>query len=59
MSRMTFEEFMREVDRYLLLRYDLTSDDLDDWRYRQDYEEGVLPKTSASRAYRNARGFGH
>lgn len=57
MARTSFEDFMRQVDHHLLKRCGMTSMDIDDWRYRDDYEDGVSPSRSAGRALRYAKGY--
>lgn len=52
---MDYETWKRMVDAEIQKRCGLSADDLDDWRYRADYEEGVTPKRCAARAIRNAK----
>jgi hypothetical protein len=51
----TFEDWMKEVDGWLLLRCGLTHDDLPDWRYYDDYEDGVKAWRSAAKAIKYAQ----
>ena len=44
-----------QVDREILAKCGMHADDLDDWCYRSDYEDGVTPKRCAARAIRNAK----
>jgi len=52
---MEFEAWMRKVDAELVKRCGLQSSDIDDWRYRDDFENRVTPARSAARALRNAK----
>lgn len=52
--KLSFDEWMTEVDRYLRERHGVESGDIDDWKYRDDYDEGISPMASARRALRNA-----
>lgn len=54
MPKQTFEEWMKQVDVELLAQCHLASGDLPDWRYYDDYEDGVTPKRSAKRAIKYA-----
>jgi hypothetical protein len=49
-----WETWMDEVNRYLEERHDVHSLDIDDWRYRDDFDDGLSPMQSARRALRNA-----
>ncbi len=51
----SFEQWKRQVNVALILKCGLGCDDIDDWIYRDDYDNGVSPKRSAARAYRNAK----
>lgn len=53
--RQSFEEWMRAVDAEIERRVHLSASDIDDWRYRDDYDEGLTPKRSAARAIANAK----
>lgn len=52
---MTFEQFMAAVDNAIRKACGLTSGDLDDWTYRDDFANRVSPERSAGRAIRNAK----
>lgn len=54
--RIEFTAWKREVDRIMQALCGLTADDIDDWRYSADYEEGRSPGASARRAIKNAGG---
>jgi len=45
-----FREWMREVDAYLEQRLGMSSDDLPDWLYRDDYDDGLSPEEAAENA---------
>jgi hypothetical protein len=51
----TFEEWKRLVEMVVQAKTGMSCDDLDDWRYVADFEEGVTPRQSAARAIRNAK----
>jgi hypothetical protein len=53
-NRMTFEDWMKAVDREISDKIGLTSDDLPDICYRDMYDDGDSAKTVAKRAIRNA-----
>jgi hypothetical protein len=50
----TFEEWMKEVDRVIMEKVFLTSDDLPDCCYRDWYEDGVSVRNAANRAIKSA-----
>jgi hypothetical protein len=52
---MSFELWMHRVNVELVKLCGMRADDIDDWRYRDDYEDGKTPETSARRALRNAK----
>lgn len=54
MPRKTFEEWMKEVDTILMRTCYLSSADLPDCCYRDWYDQGVTPRSAASRAKKNA-----
>jgi hypothetical protein len=52
----TFEQWKQQVDLEVRVRCGgLSADDLDDWRYTDDWREGLSPKRSAARAIKNAK----
>lgn len=55
MKARSFEEWMREVNAALLALCGMCADDLPDWRYADDWREGVNPGRSARRAIRYAK----
>jgi len=52
---MSYDLWMKAVNLEIRRRTGMTADDLDDWRYRADYEEKRTPKQTAARAIRNAK----
>jgi hypothetical protein len=54
MTKRTFEQWMLLVDTLITERCGLSAYDLPDQCYRLWYDEGVSPKTAASRAMRYA-----
>ena len=54
MKLLSWSKWMKEINDYLEKRHGLHSLDLEDWRYRDDYDEGISPMQSARRALRNA-----
>ena len=52
--KLDWDGWMAEVDRYLEERHGLHSLDIDDWRYADDYLEGISPMQSARRALKNS-----
>lgn len=55
MSKLTFEEWMQKVNEDLVRLCSMGSDDLPDWRYRDDYDDGMTPLRSALRAIKYAQ----
>lgn len=54
-EKLTFEDWLKEVDEILWSRFGLPShDDLPDCCYRDWYDSGVSPLRAAARAVRNA-----
>jgi hypothetical protein len=51
----SFEAWKRLVDAAILKKCGMTADDIDDWRYKADFDEGVSPARCAARAIRNAK----
>jgi hypothetical protein len=47
---MTFDEFMKKVDANLSRWYGIVSADIDDYCYRDAYEDGESPVRTASLA---------
>lgn len=57
-TELTWTAWMKKVDEHIAVRCGgLTSADLDDWRYRDDFEDGLTPGTSANKAINNAGGL--
>ena len=54
MTRMTFSEWMRKVDEILNRKCGLDSRDLPDVCYRDMYDDGMSPRSAASKALRAA-----
>jgi len=52
--KMTFEAFMICVNAELRAKCGMDSDEIDDWSYRSDFDNGVAPKRCAARAIKNA-----
>lgn len=54
-SRITsFDHYMTTVDREIYARTGLTSSDLEDWSYRDAYDDGTDPEDAAVQALENA-----
>ncbi|ASJ79591.1 hypothetical protein SEA_KALNOKY_88 [Mycobacterium phage Kalnoky] len=51
---MSFEEWMRRVDRVMLAVTGLTHRDIADWNYRDAYDDDVSPRTAALKALANS-----
>ena len=52
---MTFEQFMQQVDRCLLAMCGLSSDDIDDYRYRDCFDSRYSPERTARMAFGYAK----
>ena len=50
----SFEQWKNEVNVWCEHLTGLSADDIDDWCYADDYNEGLAPKTSARRAIKNS-----
>ena len=44
MPKLTFEVWMQEVDRLLYATVGIGYEDLPDWRWMDEWEEGVTPR---------------
>lgn len=55
-SKFSYEAWKRLVDAEILKKSGISANDLDDWRYADDFAEGLPPKKSAARAIKNAKG---
>jgi hypothetical protein len=55
MAKMTYEQWKQQVNQEVQTRTGMAADDLDDWRYTDDYRDGMSPKRSAARAIKNAK----
>lgn len=53
--KMSFEAWKIQVDRHVMEQVGLSADDLPDYRYRDDYEDGVKPATTARRVVKAAK----
>lgn len=54
MSKQTFEAWMASVEMELRKLCGMQSDDLDDWRYYSEWEQGTKPLVAAKRAVRHS-----
>jgi hypothetical protein len=54
-NRQTFEEWKQEVNDILLHRLGIDADDLPDYPYRRDYEDGATPRQVAARTVKAAK----
>jgi hypothetical protein len=52
---MTYEQWKIQVDRHVLEQVGLYADDLPDYRYRDDYNDGVKPAITARKAVKAAK----
>jgi hypothetical protein len=50
----TFEQWKQEVDRAVQSLAGLSADDLEDWGYRDAYDDGMSPKRAAIHALANS-----
>jgi len=55
MAKTSYDEWKRMVDKFIIAKCGMTADDLDDWRYMDDWQDGMSPKRSAARAIKNAK----
>lgn len=55
MKKMSFEEWMRWVDRYCTSTYGLSIHDLPDCCFRDWYDEGTTYVNAAKRAIKNSK----
>lgn len=55
-TKLTFTQWMAEVDAKLDMLCGMSSADLDDCNYKDWYSEGVSPKQAAGRAFRYSNG---
>lgn len=56
-SKLTFDQWKIAVDRELLRRCGMTSDDLPDCCYHDWWQDGVNPTTAAARAIKQAKEY--
>jgi hypothetical protein len=56
MKKLDFEGWKSAVNAEVAARTGLECDDLDDWSYADDYEDGLTPVQAAKRAIRHAMG---
>jgi len=52
-----FKAWMKEVDAALIKKTGLSSDDLPDYCYDNDFEDGATPKQAANAAIKAAKDF--
>jgi hypothetical protein len=52
----TFEQWLREVDAFLIAECGLGHEDLPDVNYAEMYERGTLPRFAARHAIKSAGG---
>jgi hypothetical protein len=55
MAQKFFEQWMKEVDAEIFRRCGMTSADIDDWRYADDFDDRMSPARTAVRAIKNAK----
>lgn len=55
MAKRSFEDWKRNVDGLIQRMCGMSADDIDDWRYTDDWREGRTPMQSAKRAIKNAK----
>ena len=55
MAKITFEVWKGHVNRHILRVMGLSSDDLPDYPYRKEYDEGKDANATAARAIRAAK----
>jgi Ni,Fe-hydrogenase III component G len=53
--KLTYEQWKLQVDRHVQEQVGLSADDLPDYRYRDDYDDGVKPATTARRTVAAAK----
>lgn len=49
-AKLTFEEWMAEVNRLMVGKCGMGSEDLPDWNYRDAYNDGLTPNQAANQA---------
>jgi hypothetical protein len=55
MKIMTYEAWKLQVNRHVVEQTGLDADDLPDYRFRDDYEDGVKPAVTARRVVKAAK----
>lgn len=55
MKQMSWEDWKKRVDAYLVRETGMTADDLPDCCYRDWYDDGVAPILAAKRAIKNGK----
>ncbi len=55
MAKISFDTWKQQVNQEVQTRTGMQADDLDDWCYTSDWQDGMSPKCSAARAIRNAK----
>lgn len=53
--KLTYEQWMKQVNDALYKKCGMGADMLPDWNYRDDYTDGVSPTSCAAHAIRNAK----
>jgi hypothetical protein len=53
--KLSFEEWMVEVNKQIDRKCGMVADDLPDWRYREAYNAGKKPEVAAYQAIKAAR----
>ena len=56
-QKLTFTQWMDQVDQCLCNMTGMFSECLPDWSYRADYDYGCTPQTSAKNAIRYAKEY--
>lgn len=54
-QKQTFDAWKKAVDATIYQKTGMTGDDIDDWRYQDDYNDGMSATRSAARAISNAK----
>lgn len=55
--KMSFREWMRKVDKSLVIKCGMDNRDLPDYHYRDEYDNGATAAGCAARALKNAGGY--
>ncbi len=57
MAKLSFDDWKKSVNNEIVRQMGMEADDLPDYTYRDCYDDGVSPKTAATRAIKNAREY--